>query len=97
MFNMTKSGNYPDIYTLGMSHEQSPQCIGNNFKTLMGVELDTYNPGVQKKIYDVFNEFTADPRFALSSVLYDNYGRQGMLAVSEESTAIKFRKSWVDV
>ena len=97
MFNMTKTGNYPDIYTLGMSHEASPQCIGNNFKNLMGVELDKYNPAVQKKIYDVFNEFTADPRFALSSVLYDNYGRQGMLAVPEESTAIKFRKSWVDV
>lgn len=96
MFNMTKTGNYPDIYKLGMSHEGSPQCIGNNFKNLMGVEYDTNNPAVSKKIYDVFNEFTADPRFALSNVLFDNYGRQGMMAVDKDSTAIKFRKSWVD-
>ena len=97
MFNMTKQGNYVDIYTLGVSHEASPQCIGNNFKNMLGVELNEYNPKVMKQIYDKLNTITADPRFAMSNVLYDNYGRQGMLAVPEESSAIHYRKFWVDV
>jgi hypothetical protein len=97
MFNSTKIGNYVDIYALGVNDEKSPQCQPGSYKNVFGVELNTYDPATEKKVYDMFNTATADPRFVGGNIIFESYGRQAVLAVPDDSTAVPFRKFAVDV
>jgi hypothetical protein len=92
IFNRTSTGNYVEIYTLGGNDEALQQCQPGGYKNIFGVELNQYDPAVEKQVYDTFNAATADTRFAGSNIIFESYGRQAVLAVPDDSTAVPFRE-----
>ncbi|RMZ73654.1 6-hydroxy-D-nicotine oxidase [Pyrenophora seminiperda CCB06] len=79
---------YPDIYKVLGSDINNHVCSKNGRLTGGGLTLPAWDlPGV-RKAFSIFTNVTADPRFATSALLIENYGMQGVRAVDPASTAL---------
>ncbi|KAF2190320.1 FAD-binding domain-containing protein [Zopfia rhizophila CBS 207.26] len=86
------SVQYPDIFDLNGQMEDDPAvCATNLNRHLCPIYLNKYNPKANRKVYNIFNNVTADPRFTYTVFLWEGYSTQAVKAVPEASTAAPWR------
>ncbi|KAF1945848.1 hypothetical protein EJ02DRAFT_473818 [Clathrospora elynae] len=80
--------NYVELYTVTGNHLGSQACVRNNNLLGAGTSLPAWDPKGVRKAFTIFGNLTADPRFANSITLLENYGMEGVRAVDPASTAL---------
>lgn len=80
--------NYVELYTVTGNNLTSQACTQNENVLGAGVSLPAWDIQGVRKAFEIFGEYTADPRFNTSITLMENYGMQGVRAVDPESTAL---------
>ena len=79
---------YVDLYTVIGNDVNSPVCRKNNNLLGAGASLPNWDiPGL-RLAFDIFANATADPRFATSATLLENYGNNFVRTVDPKSTAL---------
>ncbi|KAF2002674.1 FAD-binding domain-containing protein [Amniculicola lignicola CBS 123094] len=85
---ITSNVNYAQLYTVTGNNLDSAACIENHNLLGSGVTLPTWDAAGTRAGLAIFANATADPRFATSIVLLENYGMADVKTVPFESTAL---------
>jgi hypothetical protein len=85
---VTADVNYVQLYTVTGNNIGSQACVRNDNILGAGTSLPAWDLGGLRKAFTIFGNITADPRFANSITLLENYGMQGVQAVDPASTAL---------
>src|SRR5436305_13993368 len=68
------SVQYPDLFELNGQTEGDPAvCAPDLNRHLCPVYLKKYNLKAQRKVYNIFNNLTYNPRFAYTVFLWEGY------------------------
>lgn len=86
-------GDYTDLPRWTANDNNSPPCQKLGMANVrFPIDLDTYSPAAQRKVYDLFASATQEtPALNGSFFLFEGYSLQGVQAVPSESTAFPFR------
>jgi hypothetical protein len=87
-YTLNTTVNYVDLYTVTDNSLNSRPCVHNENIFGAGTSLPAWDLGGMRKAFTIFGNLSADPRFAESITLLENYGMQGVRAVDPKDTAL---------
>lgn len=85
---VTENVNYVELYTVTGNNLDSQACLRNNNIVGAGTSLPAWDLKGVRDAFTIFGNLTADPRFATSITLLENYGMKGVRAVDASTTAL---------
>ena len=81
----------PGLATALQLNLGSGVCLHGSSQRVFPVDLNVYNVTAQRRVYDYFAAFTAQPEFNRSGFLWEGYSVAGVKAVPAASTAVPDR------
>lgn len=85
---LNTSVNFVDAYTVTANNLDAQACTANQSITGSGVSLPQWQPTALRAAYNIFSNYSLDPRFSTAVILLENYGMEGVYAVNPNSTAL---------
>ncbi|KAF2653473.1 FAD-binding domain-containing protein [Lophiostoma macrostomum CBS 122681] len=85
---LNTSVDFVELYTVTQNNLDAQACTRNNSITGSGVSLPSWKPTAIRTAYNIFANYTLDPRFSAAVILLENYGMDGVYAVDPNSTAL---------
>jgi hypothetical protein len=84
--------DYPGLALIDGTNMDNAVCTQHDSVNMMfPISINTYNIAAQRAAFDAFNDFTSDPTFINSAVLFEGYSTQAVKAVPSDSTAFPHR------
>ncbi|KAJ4295318.1 hypothetical protein N0V90_007329 [Kalmusia sp. IMI 367209] len=90
--NTATNVDYVALYTVTQNNLDSVACRKNLNAMGSGTSLPIWNTTSARAAFNVYTKLTADPRFAQSVFLLENYGMQGVKAVDASSTSLSLEE-----
>jgi hypothetical protein len=85
--------DYPGLNVPDATLINDTVCTQHDAVNMMfPISIKTYNVEAVQAAFDLYNEFTEDPTYYNSAVLFEGYSSQAVKAVPSDSTAFPFRK-----
>ena len=85
--------DYPGLTLIDGTDINNAVCTQHNATNMMfPLSVGAYNVPAQRAAFDAYNNFTADPTYLNSAVLFEGYSTQAVKKVPSDSTAFPFRE-----